>query len=224
MRKMETRLRERGYRVVNIDYPSREKTVEQLAGTVIPGALNQCDAARAQTVHFVTHSMGGILVRYFLQHHGVPNLGRVVMTGPPNQGSQVVDAWRNVPGFSLLNGRAGDQLGTDPGGIAAQLGPVSYPVGVIAGTRSINLILSLSLPGPNDGKVTVANTRVEGMADFVALPVAHPFIPADSRVIRQTMHFLERGTFDHPRARKVNGPADSAAVCGRGGEIDQCQR
>lgn len=81
---------------------------------------------------------------------------------PPNQGSQVVDSLRDVPGFKLINGKAGLQLGTDDKSIPAQLGPVKFELGVIAGSRTVNVLLSQFLPNPDDGKVSVQSTRVAG--------------------------------------------------------------
>lgn len=118
------------------------------------------------------------------------------MLAPPNQGSQIVDEFGWLPGFHLLNGPACDQLGTGTESIPLQLGKVAYPVGVLAGTHSINWILSMALPDPDDGKVSVESTRVEGMADFMTLPVSHPFIMSDPDAIRQTLRFIEPGHFD----------------------------
>ena len=98
--------------------------------------------------------MGGILVRQYLLLNTIENLGHVVMLGPPNKGSQVVDKLYKVPGFKLINGPAGMQLGTGELSVPNILGPANFKVGIIAGTRSINLILSSMLPNPDDGKVS----------------------------------------------------------------------
>lgn len=118
------------------------------------------------------------------------------MLGPPNQGSQVVDNLKNMPGFKLINGPAGMQLGTEATSIPNKLGGAMFDVGVIAGNRSINFILSTMLPGDNDGKVTVANTKLEGMKDHITLPVTHPLMMNNPRVIKQTKHFLAHGKFE----------------------------
>jgi len=193
MKSMQKAFDAKGYQVINVSYPSRKQTVEQLAPLVDELGYKQC--RRGSVVHFATHSMGGILVRYHLTHNEVPQLGRVVMLAPPNQGSQVVDFLRDVPGYKLMNGPAGLQLGTDADSIPAQLGPVDFELGVIAGTRSVNMILSQFLPNPDDGKVSVANTRVEGMGDFLVLPVTHTFMMHSDVVIRQAIHFIEHGEF-----------------------------
>lgn len=183
-----------GHQVVNVNYPSRKKTVEELA----PLAVKQLGHSQCQTdsrIHFVTHSMGGILVRYYLQNNTVPSLGRVVMLAPPNQGSQVVDKLKNVPGYKLINGVAGMQLGTDANSIPTQLGPVDFELGIIAGTRTFNPGLSQLLPNPDDGKVSVENTKVDGMDDFLQLPVTHTFMMRSKKVIRQVIHFIDHGSF-----------------------------
>ncbi|MGI9295048.1 MAG: esterase/lipase family protein [Pseudomonadales bacterium] len=184
-----------GYRVANVNYPSRKKPIEQLAEIAVQKGVNKCSASAAEKIHFVTHSLGGIIVRYYLAHNQLPRLGRVVMLAPPNQGSEVVDNISSFPGYSLLNGPAGSQLGTGEGSIPSSLGPVTYPVGVIAGTRTINLVLSMYLPNPDDGKVSVENTKVEGMVDYIEIPVSHPFIMRKEAVIEQALAFMATGKF-----------------------------
>jgi hypothetical protein len=184
-----------GFSVANIDYPSREQPIETLAPLAIGQGMHDCEQVGARSVSFVTHSLGGILVRWYFSRNKSSLLHRVVMLGPPNQGSEVVDTLRDVPGFYQWNGPAGMQLGTDASSVPRQLGPVDFQLGVIAGTSSINLILSTFLPNPDDGKVSVASTRVEGMSDFITLPASHPFIMQDEAAIEQVIHFLQQGKF-----------------------------
>ncbi|MFK7963075.1 MAG: esterase/lipase family protein [Burkholderiaceae bacterium] len=223
MSDIESALVQAGYRVANIDYESREAPIQTLALTAVSRGLGECASDGDGAIHFVTHSLGGILVRQFLTSRPIPRLGRVVMLAPPNQGSEVVDAWRTVPGFYWLNGPAGQQLGTDSDGIPRQLGPVTYPVGVIAGTRSINLILSLWLPNPDDGKVSVESTKVAGMSDFITVPVSHPFIANDTDVIRQVMQFLRSGKFDHgPKEKQLPRGSISTGECAHTDDSERC--
>lgn len=202
MHSMAEHLSAAGYYVVNHDYASRKKPIASLANSEIPKAVAACPAD--VPIHIVAHSLGGILLRYYLQNNQITRLGRSVMLGPPNQGSEVVDAMKAVPGFVLINGPAVLQLGTDKNSVPANLGPVAFELGVIAGSRSINLILSNFLPNPDDGKVSVASTKVAGMADHITLPVSHPFLMTSPQSIKQTLYFLQHGRFQH--ANKTAAP------------------
>jgi len=197
MTRMEHALVEAGYSVQNVGYPSRTASIARLADDAIGPAVANCPRDGGAKIDFVTHSLGGILVRSYLARHPLPSLGRVVMLAPPNQGSEVVDklGWAAI--FQWLNGPAGSELGTDPHSTPNQLGPVNYPVGVIAGDRSINWINSLLIPGPDDGKVSLARTKLEGMSDHLVIHTAHPFIMKNRDAIRQTIQFLRTGRFDH---------------------------
>jgi pimeloyl-ACP methyl ester carboxylesterase len=199
MTAMQARLVREGFQVVNYDYPSRKYPIEELTDRFLPLALAQCAQASRSSecgkIHFVTHSLGGILVRQYLKHHRLPQLHRVVMLGPPNHGSQVVDKLGGLPGFNRYNGPAGMQLGTSNADIPARLGPADFEVGIIAGTRSINWFLSLFLPNPNDGKVSVENTKLAGMKDHIQIPVSHPFLMRNPKAIGYTLKFLKTGSF-----------------------------
>lgn len=193
MNKLAGELEREGFQVLNVDYPSREQRIEELAETTIPSAIGQCRAD--SELHFVTHSMGGILVRQYLASHSIPNLGRVVMLGPPNQGSEVVDKLKDVPGFHFINGDAGMQLGTGEMSVPNRLGPAEFDLGIIAGTESINLILSLLIPGTDDGKVSVERTKLEGMNDHITMDTSHPFMMKNKEVIAQVIYYLKNGRF-----------------------------
>ena len=198
--KMEESLRADGYAVLNCDYPSRRETVETLATNLFATLAPQI--ADASHVHFVTHSLGGTLLRAYMQDHTIPNLGRVVMLGPPNCGSEVVDRLGRLALFRWINGPAGTQLGTSPNALPAQLKAPTFELGVIAGDRSVNPLLSLLIPGADDGKVSVQRARAVGMRDFVRLHVTHTFMMRNRQVIRQTRNFLKTGRFAAPEAGK----------------------
>lgn len=193
---MEKALHKKGYNVVNVDYPSRKFKIEQLAEDVIPQALDRCALKNSVKLHFVTHSMGGILVRYYLSKNSITSLGRVVMLSPPNNGSEVVDKIGNIPPIRWFNGPAGQQLGTSEKGLPRKLGAVKFELGVITGNKSINILLSLLIPGDDDGKVSIKNARVDGMSDFLVLPHTHPLIMESEDVIYQVIYFLQSGHFD----------------------------
>jgi hypothetical protein len=146
-------------------------------------------------IHFVTHSLGGILVRQYLSGHEIDELGRVVMLGPPNQGSNAVDELEDVPGFDWLNGPAGRQLGKGDESVPLRLGPADFELGVIAGNRTIDPITSAVLDNPDDGRVSVEDTKLEGMADFVVVDHSHAFMMRMRRPIELTKTFLATGSF-----------------------------
>jgi pimeloyl-ACP methyl ester carboxylesterase len=197
MNRMEESLAAAGYQVKNVAYDSTEKPVEELAGEAVEAGLAACEDA--DTVHFVTHSMGGILVRQYLEDHDIDHLGRVVMLGPPNQGSEVIDRYATWPGFEWFSGPAGLQLGTGEASVPRALGPAHFDLGIIAGDHTLNPILSQILPGKDDGKVSVDSTRVEGMNDHLEMPVTHVFMMRDKAVIEQVLYYLDHGEFDrHP--------------------------
>lgn len=199
-----------GFAVRNIGYPSRRMRVERLAEAYLAPELEK--AGDGAPVHFVTHSMGGILVRELLQHRDLPPGGRVVMMAPPNQGSELVDRLREFPIFRWRNGPAGAQLGIGPDSLPNRLMPVDAAIGVIAGNRCLNPLFGHWIDGPCDGKVSVSRARLGEMADFLVLPVSHTFMMLDRRVLFQTRHFLRHGRFRRqaPRPRMGNPPSSRA--------------
>lgn len=197
MAKMERALTDAGYTVRNVDYPARTAPIQKLAEDALGKAVGDCRLGGATKIDFVTHSMGGILVRSYLARHSIPELGRVVMLAPPNQGSEVVDKLGRWFLFKWINGPAGTELGTGKNSTPNQLGPASFPAGIITGDRSINWINSLLLPGSDDGKVSVERTKLARMRDHLVIHATHPFIMRNHEAIRQALQFLRTGHFDH---------------------------
>jgi len=193
MNSLETFLSKEGYQVLNIDYPSRKYPVSELAAMVREEVVSKTpDAGK---VHFITHSMGGIILRYMQNNNPLPNLGRVVMLSPPNHGSELADKMGNFRLIGWIIGPAGKQLGTNDNSICRKLGKPDFDLGVITGDESLYWINSSIIPGEDDGTVSVESARLEGMADFLVVHTSHPFIMSNETVMKQCVHFLEKGTF-----------------------------
>jgi triacylglycerol lipase len=194
MRIMARRLEKAGFAPVLVDYPSRRHPVEKLA-EITAEKIRSAGLHRDGRLHFVTHSLGGILTRLMLSHDSWPGLGRVVMLAPPSLGSELADILRAAPLLWRVFGPAGRQLGTGPESVPSRLPPPNYEVGVIAGNRSFNPLYSLIIPGPDDGMVSVRRAGFPGMKDFLVTPHAHTFIMNSIQVSRQTIFFLRHGRF-----------------------------
>ncbi len=191
MKRLEWQFSEEGFTVVNQNYPSRRFAIEELSRIAIDRALASC--SRCKNIHFVTHSMGGILLRQYLSTRTIQNLGRVVMLAPPNGGSEIVDTF---PLFQKFGGPAYAQLSTnEKTSVPKKLGRVNFELGVIAGERSISPLFSMTIPGKDDGKVSVESAQVEGMKEIRVLPVTHSFITYRRVVFDQAISFLTQGKF-----------------------------
>ena len=197
MKKLGERLEQGGYRVALIDYPSTKATMEELVAHLEEALAGCC--AEAPRLHFVTYSLGGILVRAYLAERSLENLGRVVMLAPPNRGSEWVDRLGETPAFQKFYGPVGSDLGTDRESLPNRLGPPEFEFGVIAGTTAINPLGWLLIPGESDGTVSVENTKLPGMRDFLALPHSHTFIMNSPEAASATLRFLQTGRFREER-------------------------
>lgn len=199
--RMERAFQAQGYATLNLDYPARTAALADLAALVAPAMA--AFAARVSHVHVVTHSMGGLVARALLTRQRPDNLGRVVMLAPPNGGSEVADRLHGMAAYRRFFGPAGAELTTRrDASLAALLGTVDYPLGVIAGDRTLYPVESwLMLPRPNDGRVSVQRTRVAGMSAHVTLHTSHGLMMWNTRVIREALHFVRNGRFLGPDAR-----------------------
>ncbi len=199
MNKMQDFLAGSGYRTLNLDYPSTRKDIAAISNDYLMRAVHHCEADAPRLIHFVSHSMGGIIIRYAFKNGCPQRMGRVVMLAPPNQGSEAADRLHNLWLYKWLNGPAGQQLLTSPDSLPNRLGAVSYPVGIITGNKPsfFDGWLAKKIPGENDGKVAVKRARLAGMTDFLVLPENHTLIMNSRKVQRQTRYFLENGSFMH---------------------------
>ncbi len=196
MSKIEDRLQDEGYFVWNQRYASTTEPVDELSATTIGEGLEFCNHKQAKKINFVTHSLGGILVRYYLQDKEIARLGRIVMLAPPNQGSEVVDALGEYSLYSYAMGPAGMVLGTGPDSLPNQLQPIAGEIGVIAGKFTSDPWFSPIIPGADDGKVSVERARLAEMQDFLVVESGHTFIMRDAEVIDQVVYFLRDGKFN----------------------------
>lgn len=193
---LEARLQDHGYYVWNRSYASRHRPIERTA-QVVGAGIAHCRARGFKRIHFVTHSLGGILVRQYFQDKQAPEVQRVVMLAPPNQGSEVTDRYRDRWWYRWATGPAGQQLGTGPDSIPNRLAPLAgLEIGVIAGVRRGLTGFSGVFDGAHDGKVSVASARLAEMRDFLAVDAPHASIMNTEEVAAQVMAFLEHGRFN----------------------------
>jgi triacylglycerol lipase len=193
MRPLGKRLEAAGYAVHAFRYESTEKAPDALVADLGVELARCC--ADATRIHFVTHSLGSILLRAELAEHPLPTLGRVVMLAPPNHGSEYVDVAGHWKLFQLLLGPTAVQLGTGVTSLPNRLPDADFELGVIAGTGSINPLGDAVIGAANDGTVSVTSTQLAGMRDFIEVDTSHTFIMRNANVTRQTIEFLRGGRF-----------------------------
>ncbi len=197
MGKLEAHLTKLGYDVFNETYPSTDHEIEVLAEHVYEQIQKACPDT-SKKIHFVTHSMGGIVARIMIDRFDFDNLGRVVMIAPPNKGSEVVDFLQRYTIFHKMFGPAGKQLGTCERSIVHQLRDADFELGIIAGDKTLDPWFSwFILPGVGDGKVTIESTKMAGMKDHIILPSSHPRLPQKEETLQQVEYFLTHGHFLH---------------------------
>jgi triacylglycerol lipase len=184
-----------GYEVHNVTYPSRKSTFDEIVSDFLHPLM---ESISGKKIHFVAHSMGGILVRLYAKKYGTKRIGRVVMMGTPNNGSEAADVMGDMGVFQLFFGATGQGLGTTDKDMTMALGPVTFECGIIAGESQwfhFPTTFMTGNPKPNDGIVSVASTKVEGMADHITLPVEHSKMVWNPEVWRLATAFLKNGKF-----------------------------
>lgn len=194
MKPMEWYLRANGYDVLNMGYPSRRTSISGLGSEWLPGKLRSFEGP-GRRVHFVTHSMGGIVLREFLAASPECRVGRVVMLAPPNRGSEVAERLRRLRCFQKVMGPAAVTLGTGNESVPIRLGPITAETGIIAANRSLNPLFSAWLAGRDDGRVSVASTRLEGMKEHRVVRSTHSGVLYRPAVWKMTARFIADGSF-----------------------------
>ncbi|MGJ5178272.1 esterase/lipase family protein [Bradyrhizobium oligotrophicum] len=199
LRPLEKRLHRAGFATLNLHYESRKKPLERLAEDIRP-AIADFVAGLGGPIHFVTHSMGGLLARVYIDRFRPARLGRVVMIGTPNGGSELADRLQNVGLYRAYFGPAGLQLVTTKDVTLAALPPADYEIGVIAGNRFLDPIAGLFvLPWPNDGRVSVDSCNLVEMTDTTTVKASHMGLLVHPTSFRQTLSFLRTGQFEPDR-------------------------
>lgn len=197
MWRMARALRHVGYATLVARYPSDRANLSEIVDRLAP-QIERFERSTPGPLHFVGHSLGGLVIRLHLARRRPAHLGRVVMIGTPNGGSEWADLIAKARLAPLLLGPVGRHLTTSRRvDDEAALGTTDYPVGVIAGDTRFRRFVPPLLPRPNDGTVAVASTAIAGMADHIVLPVTHAVLPLNTSVIRQTLAFLHDGAFLH---------------------------
>ncbi len=188
-------LEENGYKTIAIDYPSRNYHIFQLAEQFILPKIKKA-LPNCSKVHFVGYSMGGIITRYILAHHPMPNLGRVVFLATPNQGVEIANSLGKYVWFQTIFGPAMKDLEVGSSFLQSLPQKIDYEAGVISGNFSINPITSLFLiPGEDDGTVSVNSTKIEGMKDHIIINTTHSLLLSNQNVIEEVEYFITNGNF-----------------------------
>ena len=196
MSSMTTYLQKSNYIVINQAYPTTRKSINAMANEDVPSMVSQCQQYKPRKIHFVTHSIGGIVLRAYLQNNKLSNVGRIVMLAPPNHGSRLADVFHRNLLFKIITGPAGQELTTHQSSTPNSLDQeIKYDVGIIAGNFSFNPLMKFFFHDDNDGKVAVSSARIRGMKDFIVLPVSHTFMMSNVLVLKETLHFIQYGAF-----------------------------
>ena len=197
MSRMAKALERAGYEVHNVGYPSRSKPIDALVADHIAPAFAAMPTN--QPMHVVAHSLGGILaLRQAAERPAT--VRRMVLLAPPLGGSELVDELGGLALYRKALGPAFPELGTGPGSAPNQLPPPDCELGVIAGAFSWNPVFSALIEGPDDGKVSVARAKGEGVKEMIVVPHSHTWMMNRRRVIDATLHFLAQGRFPDRQA------------------------
>lgn len=195
MRSIESDLADHGYTTVSIDYPSMDADIRTLTDTYLTDGVASCEQQNADVIHMVSHSMGGILIRQYLQDRALPPGSKVVMLSPPNQGSELSERFGDTWWYELIVGPAGSSLTKGEHGIIDTLKPVNAHIGIIAAFRGWSLWPQEWLPTPNDGTVSVESMKLPEMRDFILIEDGHAMMRYNDEIQAQIRYFLNQGVF-----------------------------
>ncbi|MGZ0164632.1 MAG: esterase/lipase family protein [Planctomycetales bacterium] len=206
MSRVQDRLEKDGYLVVPFDYPSTR--VDIAASAKMLGQVVE-SLEGVEKISFVTHSLGGLVVRSWLGQGGDERARCLVMMGTPNKGAEVADILRNWHLYRLILGPAGQQLVADQSGDIAKLPIPEIPFSVIAGGKGTTDGYNPLIPGDDDGLVAASSAYLGGAEDSMTLPVLHSFLPFNAAVIDAVSLYLKTGAF---REDGVQRPVEQQAV------------
>lgn len=195
MRSLAKYLEKEKFKVLNLGYKSTKYPIEELIEIIHPAIADFNQKNNFEKLHFVGYSMGALLIRAYLKNYLPKNLGRVVMIGPPNQGSEVADRIQNFFFYKWLYGPAGQQLITNQESFKKMFAEINCELGIIAGNKSLDPISSKIIGIANDGKVSIESTKLAEMKEHIIVPVNHTFFPENRKVKELTSCFLKNGKF-----------------------------
>ncbi len=199
MSRMQKSLNEAGFVPVPFDYPSTQANLDRCS-EYLDQVLKSLSGVKK--ISFVTHSMGGLVVRNWLRNHKDKRLTRLVMLGTPNKGAEMADKLRDVKLFKLILGPAGQQLISGDASDIAKLPVPEFEFACIAGARGTPEGYNPIIPGDDDGTVAVSSVMLEGATDSEVFPVLHSFLPLHAAVIKSTQCFLKSGSLRESGERK----------------------
>lgn len=185
----------KGYIVINLDYPSSKYDIETLVENYIAPVIASYSTDPTRTLHIVTHSMGGLVLRKYLESHDLPNLGNIVMIAPPNHGSEWSDFFASWPIAEFFMGPALSEMKTGENGITEKLPEPKVPTGIIAGRSIWSPIGNYLTDGDTDGKVSVESTKLKYMKEFILVAESHISILSSEEVLLATERFLKTENF-----------------------------
>ena len=190
------KLQQKGFKTYNFHYPSTKYPIEKLSSNYLKPFLAKLNSQN-QSISFLTHSMGGILLRHYLYKNKDIDIEKIIMLAPPNKGSDLVDIFGNNFIFKKRYGPAGQQIGTDLEQNLHLSNLEEYKVGIIAGDKTDHPYFSIFIPGKDDGKVALTNTFIDSDFDFLIVPCGHETILKSKIVLRAVDNYLKKGEFSH---------------------------